>query len=377
MAFRFIHTSDWQIGKPFRNFEDRVAGRLEAARLDMIDRIAAIARDKGARHVVVAGDIFDAQTVPVLTLKQPLHRMQQAANVTWWLLPGNHDPARAQGVWQRLREAGLPENVYVLDEPVLAEMEPGVFVLPAPLLSRSMAEDPTAWMDQQTTPEGAIRIGLAHGSIKGFGSADESAVGIDPDRARKSKLDYLALGDWHGCAKINARTWYSGTPEPDRYPDNEPGFCLAVEIGGAGLVPDVERLPCAGYAWAKKDVTISSCDELAGVEREIAELSQDTTRLILRLGLSGGVRLDEIAAIEQWCSDLEAKVQHLAVDLSGLVPAGAEDDLAAFEASEEIKSAAQFLQAIAADGDDGRQSTAASALVKLAVLTRQETAGGR
>ncbi|MCH9807046.1 MAG: DNA repair exonuclease [Alphaproteobacteria bacterium] len=376
MGFCFIHTSDWQIGKPFRNFDDRVAGRLEAARLDTIDRIGAIAREQGARHVLVAGDIYDAQTVPLVTLKQPMHRMQQVNDVTWWLLPGNHDPARAQGVWQRLRAEGLPENVRIVDEPIAVEMEPGVFVFPAPLVARSVADDPTGWMHAEQTPEGALRIGLAHGSIKGFGSADESAVGIDPERARKSGLDYLALGDWHGCAKINPRTWYSGTPEPDRYPENEPGFCLAVEIAAAGEVPVVERIACAGYVWAKKDAVISSADELASLEREIGTLSTDTTRLVLRLALSGRIRLPEISAVERWCGDLEAKVQHLSADLSGLLPAGADDDLSVFEDSDEVKSAAKFLQAIAADGEDERQSTAAAALVRLSVLTRQSAARG-
>ncbi len=374
MAFRFIHTSDWQIGKPFRNFDDRVAGRLEAARLESIDRIARIAAERGARHVLVAGDIFDAQTVPLLTLKQPLHRMGQASQVTWWLLPGNHDPARAQGVWQRLRAEGLPENVRVVDEPVLAEMEPGAFLFPAPLVARSMAEDPTGWMDQAETPAGAIRIGLAHGSIKGFGSADESAVGIDPERAVKSGLDYLALGDWHGCAKVNSRTWYSGTPEPDRYPENEPGFCLVVDIGGAGQEPVVERVECAAYVWAKKDAVIASIEELAGIEREIGALVADTTRLVLRLRLSGALALEKISQMECWCQDLEAKVQHLSVDYSGVVPAGSDDDLAVFDQSEELKSAAEFLQAIAADAGDERQAAASSALVRLAVLARQDMA---
>ena len=27
------------------------------------------------------------------------------------------------------------------------------------------------------------------------------------------QLDYVALGDWHGLKQVNARSWYSGTPE--------------------------------------------------------------------------------------------------------------------------------------------------------------------
>ena len=33
----------------------------------------------------------------------------------------------------------------------------------------------------------------------------------------ESKLNYLALGDWHGHTKINENTYYSGTPEYDNF----------------------------------------------------------------------------------------------------------------------------------------------------------------
>ena len=47
MTFRFIHSSDWHIAKPFRRFEPALAGELAAARLGIIARIANIAREPG------------------------------------------------------------------------------------------------------------------------------------------------------------------------------------------------------------------------------------------------------------------------------------------------------------------------------------------
>jgi len=375
LTFRFIHTSDWQIGKPFRNFEDRVAGRLEGARLSVIERIGKIAEAHGARHVLVAGDIYDAQTVPLKTLMQPVHRMQKAGGVTWWLLPGNHDPAKAGGIWERLRSQGLPDNVRVLDAPGVVEMEPGVFVLPAPLTARSVASDPTAFMDEAATPPGAARIGLAHGSIKGFGSGEESAVSIDPDRARKAGLDYLALGDWHGSAKINQRTWYAGTPEPDRFPDNALGFVLCVHIEGGAAEPKVEAIASAAFIWAKREFDVSAAGDLAGVERDLEVLAGDPANLVLRLRIGGRVRLEEIAEVERWCEGLEAKLQHLETDLTGLLPRAEEADFDLFSVSEELGEAARFLSGIADDESDQRRAVAAAALARLAGLSRQVTAG--
>lgn len=375
MTFRFIHTSDWQIGKPFRNFEERVAGRLEGARLAVIDRIARIAQDHGARHVLVAGDIYDAQSIPLKTLMQPIHRMEQARQLTWWLLPGNHDPARAQGVWERLRAQPVPANVRILDAPEVVEMEENVFVLPAPLTARSIASDPTAWMDAAETPAGSIRIGLAHGSIKGFGSGEESSVPIDPNRAANARLGYLALGDWHGSAKVNGRTWYAGTPEPDRFPDNAPGSVLAVSLEAGDAGPDVEVVESAAFVWAKRDFEIAGAADLAGVDRDLAGIAADAGSLVLRLRLSGQVRLCEIGEIERWCEDLEAKVQYLEVDTSALLPCTGDEGLEVFAASQELGEAARILGGIAGDQDDARQPAAAAALTRLAVLTRRVAAG--
>ncbi len=41
----------------------------------------------------------------------------------------------------------------------------------------------------------------------------------------------MALGDWHGRKQIGPRTWYSGTPEPDAFQDNDPGHALIVALG--------------------------------------------------------------------------------------------------------------------------------------------------
>lgn len=92
MTFRFIHTADWQLGKPFANFPSDLAGELSAARYGAIARIAAIAQQRGAAHVLVAGDVFDAEDLTNTQLRRGLERMAEHAALTWVLLPGNHDP---------------------------------------------------------------------------------------------------------------------------------------------------------------------------------------------------------------------------------------------------------------------------------------------
>jgi hypothetical protein len=58
-----------------------------------------------------------------------------------------------------------------------------VYLLPAPLQYTASACDPTAYMDNEVTPNGALRIGIAHGSVQGFGSDGEASNYISPTRA--------------------------------------------------------------------------------------------------------------------------------------------------------------------------------------------------
>ena len=177
---RFIHTADWQIGKSFRRYGDKESV-LRRARLDAIERIGALARSENAPFVMVAGDVYDHFAPSDQTAGEPVERMRAFPDVQWLLLPGNHDPHRADAVWDRLLRRGLPGNVIPILDARPMELAPGVALLPAPLLRNSETSDLTRWMDEAPSAPGAIRIGLAHGAVTGFGEQQEAANVIDKE----------------------------------------------------------------------------------------------------------------------------------------------------------------------------------------------------
>jgi hypothetical protein len=69
-----------------------------------------------------------------------------------------------------------------------------------------------------------------------FGHEGEAANPVDPARAAKANLDYLALGDWHRTLQVGPAIWYAGTPEPDRAGGQEQGTALLVDIARASAV---------------------------------------------------------------------------------------------------------------------------------------------
>jgi hypothetical protein len=345
VAFTFVHTADWQLGKPFGAIGGETAALLREARLTAVDRVAEVARRVGAQHVLVAGDVFDSASPPDGSLRTVLGLLAAHRPLTWHLLPGNHDPHTPGGVWQRLGAFGLPGNVRLHLTPSAADLATGVVLLAAPLTARATAEDPTRWMDGHQTPDGTIRIGLAHGSVQGFGSEGDAAVPIAPDRAARARLAYLALGDWHGTRRIGERTWYSGTPEPDQFPDNEPGHVLVVGIDSAGAPPRVERVATAQYHWRKTAVALSDPAGLDDLATAIEALGPASRRHLLSLTLTGVVPFKAAAELEVRLAAFESALRHLVVDRSRLRIVAAPDDLAAL-ASPILRRVATDLQGL-------------------------------
>lgn len=374
MRFAFIHTADWQIGKRFGAFEAEKAAVLREQRLGAVDRLANAARASGAATVLVAGDVFDSETVTDALIARLLSRLKGHNNLVWHLLSGNHDPARAGGVWEAIVAGGLPENVclHLTSQP--AELAKGVVLLPAPLTSKSTSCDPTIWMDSVSSPDGIVRIGLAHGSVQGFGSDGGANVPIDPARAQSAGLAYLALGDWHGVKRISDHVWYSGTPEPDSFPDNEPGYALAVHIDDAKATPKVERIATAHFTWTRRRKTISCADSLEAIEKEVSQLGAEASRHLMGLSLAGSVSLAEFARIDDRLAKLGSQLFHLAPDLSGVQTFAAGSDIDAL-GSGILATVATRLKGMAESPTEDRE-VAARALRKLFAIARSAEAGG-
>lgn len=360
---RILHTADWQLGKPFARFPDSVRAALSEARLDVIDTIGGLAREHEAGHVLVAGDVFDNLDPGDRILVQAISRMSRAA-ATWWLMPGNHDHARADGLWSRVRRQA-PPNVRVLDRAEPVQLEERAWLLPAPLEHRRTRDDPTDLFASMDTPEGAVRIGLAHGSITDFGSSSPATNLIPPDRARQAGLDYLALGDWHSHLQINERTAYSGTPEVDGFGGEEPGSIILADCA-AGSPPRLERVRSGTYRWLTQTWTLQ-CREDYSTALDGLRASGDLPRTLLDLRLEGTVSLaDRIAMLDELGTVLAHELRWLEVREEGLSTRPTDDDIAEIDVQGTLADAASLLaRKVEAGGSEG--SLASAALERLYV----------
>ncbi len=302
---KFLHTADWQIGRLHTQFDAGDAVELSNARIEGVRRIARLATEHAVDAVLVAGDVFDSQTPRDKTIVR-LFEALAGYDGPWLLLPGNHDAALAESVWQvALRLGSVPPNAVPCLRPELMEITgrggQRFAVLPAPLTQRHTHTDLTDWFDQAPSAEGLPRIGLAHGSVAGILPEDvDSPNPIAADRAARARLDYLALGDWHGRKQVNERTWYSGTHEPERFRDNDAGHALLVEIDGPGALPRVTPVATARYRWLALRLTLAGEADVEQALRALAAIDADTVADVVLAGSC------DLAAQERLQAALEA-----------------------------------------------------------------------
>lgn len=372
MGARCLHTADWQLGKPFGNVPGDAGAILREARFEAVRRIASLAREHEVDAVLVAGDVFDSNLASEATLSRALAAMRGFAG-PWLLLPGNHDAALAASAWTRLLTQSPPENVIPLLEPRPVPLADGhLVVLPAPLTERRSLDDLTAWMDDAPTPAGALRVGLAHGSVTGrLPAASEAPNPIDPERAARARLDYLALGDWHGCLEIAPRTWYPGTPEPDRFRANDAGMALLVELPGPGAPPAVERLAVGRHRWQSVSLDCTGEGATAALDDLLAAII-DPERAVVRLELVGVVGLAEREALESLVARRQGECLHLELDDGGLGLAPADADLLALDANPALQRVARSLRERTRAADPEER---AAAQLALRLLWRESRAG--
>ena len=102
---KFIHTSDWHIGRQFHS-----VSLLDDQR-HVLDQIVAHIKDEAVDAVIIAGDIYDRSVPPaaaVSLLDEVLNTICSDLGVSVILIPGNHDGAeRLRFGSNQLSQAGL------------------------------------------------------------------------------------------------------------------------------------------------------------------------------------------------------------------------------------------------------------------------------
>jgi len=370
---RLLHTADLQIGKTFHWVDERNRALLREQRLTSIKVICDLATSK--EHpvdvVLIAGDFFDSNSVEERDVVQACERLRSLPCPVV-IIPGNHDNGGPDSVFRSPRWLrNCPDGVDVaLDTNPRVLLEGRLVVLPAPLLQRHEVGAVTdSWCAEDGAEfEGAVRVGLAHGSVHGFDSETELRNEVKLEVVAGARLDYLAIGDWHGTLSTqDPRAWYSGTPEPDRFKDNDSGNVLRVEIDAPGAMPRVEKIDVCQSRWVMHQADLGGSDDVAAMQAWFQELPADS---LVRLEHAGTLSLTELEEYEQVLADARGRLLHLRLRGPGIVPEPSEDELVAIATEGYVKTAVDRLLEAGQGSESTREADALQLLHRLHTQTQ-------
>lgn len=263
---RFLHTSDWHLGRSFH----RVS--LLDAQAAFLDHLVATALAHEVDAVLVAGDVYDRAVPPLSAVElfdRALHRLAEA-RVPTVMISGNHDSARRLGVG-----AGLIDHagIHLRTDParcatpvVLSDTHGDVAFYGLPYLEPALVRDEfkaagtgheavlTAALDRvradlAVQPEGTRSVVLAHAFVAGGAASDSErditvgGVAAVPTGTFDG-VDYVALGHLHGSQALTERVRYSGSPLAYSFSETDHRKTMwLVDLGADGEI-DAERIDC-------------------------------------------------------------------------------------------------------------------------------------
>lgn len=380
----FLHTADWQLGMTRKYLSADAQHAYTAARLDAVERIGALASSSGASFVVVCGDVFEDHRVSARLITQTLDRLGQFT-VPVYLLPGNHDPYDAAGVYRsETFRSRCPRNVTVLSKAGVVPVTDDAELVVAPWSHKAPLADLVGTQVDHLQPTDRIRVVVGHGATDALSpGSDPSIVAIGPleQALADATIDYVALGDRHSVTQVDGsgRIWYSGAQEVTNF-DNveaEPGVVLEVALSRGSAGPTVDVTPHRVGQWSFVSIRhdITSAADIADLGTRLDAIA-DKSRVVVQLALVGTVSIvehvelqrildvaaDRFAALRRWDAhdDLVVVADADAIDGFGLRGYAAH--------------AAEELVALAG-GAEPASSTARDALALLARLSAR-TAGG-
>ncbi len=328
-SVRFIHTADWQVGKPYRNVsEPNKRYRLQTARLNSVKRITEIAKEYKVDFVAVCGDLFDSSTVPIDIVMEVLEIIG-SLEICFYVIPGNHDHGGAAGIWRRadvqreLKSRAPLLKLLNIKQPVNIGK---AVILPCPLLRRQELEDPCKWisrLDWNELPKKLPKIVMAHGSITKFVNASNELTDIDNlierefvntitlDNINMDHVDYVALGDWHNLKKINEHIWYCGTPEQDKFNitlDDKRSQILMVECIN-GKKPNIDIIDTGELKWHEYKIHMTCGDDIDCLELFIKnQIGSRVSNDLLKLEIDGNLSLEEFKRFDTLIKSLHQQL---------------------------------------------------------------------
>lgn len=274
-VIKIIHAADLHLDSAFEALGGAKAALRRAEQREMLRRVFAIANEKNADLLLLAGDVFDYCDHAYAETVEQLRRALDSCRARVFVSPGNHDSYRASSPWAsgafgddiHIFKSGEASCVY------LPELGARVY---GAAFTDSIAPPPLRNFQAKRT-EGVLNIGLFHGDTR---SPDSRYGAISEADIAQSGLDYLALGHVHNRSPLqrSGETWwaYPGCTEGRGFDECGEKGLYYVELSEKGCT--AEFIPTCVRKYEVLDINVGT-----DIPSQLPENTEnDIYRLVLR-----------------------------------------------------------------------------------------------
>ena len=262
---------------------------------------------------MVCGDVFESNQIDRQILTRAFDAMGATPDVTFYLLPGNHDPLDAASIYRsRTFAARQQSNVNVLVNSGPVVLADGLELVAAPWTSKAPLRDLVEAACARLEPSNAMRILVGHGAVDARSPDRDNPALIDlrrlEERIAAGEIHYVALGDRHSTTEEgdSGRVWYSGAPEPTRYDESDPGNVLLVDLDRDGIEVTPHRV--GTWAFEEREWQLASNFDIDGLKEWLSSF-EHPERKIVKLALEGQLTVAQQARLDDL---LELQAESLA-----------------------------------------------------------------
>ncbi len=297
---RIIHTGDIHIGSAFVGLSAEKSAVRKRELMQNFRSVCEFALREQVAAVLLAGDLFDEDTVPSFLQKEVFSLIQNAAPVCFFYVSGNHDGGN--DLYALKAQGALPNNLLLFESECAwksYDLGDEICITGADTRAFSRAFDRVPVL-----PRDKFNILLLHGQTASGErrNVEDIPLGCLKDR----NVDYLALGHIHKptlqAERLDTRGVYRycGCLEGRGYDEvGERGFFL-LEVQNGALINE-RFLSFSARKVEEVRVDISACKTQLDVERAVEKAimhvrKENCVKLILCGRYASGLR-KEIPAL--------------------------------------------------------------------------------
>ncbi len=321
LSIRVFCTADLHLGMKFGAYPD-VQGDLAEARFAALHRLVDAANERQCDLFLVAGDMFESIRTDRKSVRRAAGILGEFHGSLVAVLPGNHDfhSGRDSSLWREFSSALVSGLVLDSSRPYpLNHYDLDAVLYPGPCTAKHSSSNAISWIPDAVEPgDGRVRIGIAHGSIRGV-SLDEDGryYPMTPEELDRCGMNLWVIGHTH--AEVSDGICGStpvivpGTPEPDGFDCRHGGSAWTAEFGDDGRIR-TERIETGGYRFLREEIAVESREDLD----RILEHHGNRERTLLSLVLSGSLFREEYRELERLRRELAERLFFVEIDDAGM-----------------------------------------------------------